>query len=51
MDSPPESAKYRACGVICVTRGTGEKHFPAVRAQDAAKVRAPERKSLSQAAG
>jgi hypothetical protein len=28
----------RACGFICATRGTGEKHFPAVRAQDAAKV-------------
>jgi hypothetical protein len=25
----------RACGFICVTRGTGEKHFPAFRAQDA----------------
>jgi hypothetical protein len=23
----------RACGFICVTRGTGEKYFPAVRAQ------------------
>ena len=28
----------RACGFICVMRGTGENHFPAVRAQDAAKV-------------
>ena len=28
----------RACGLICVTRGTGEKHFPAFRAQDVAKV-------------
>jgi hypothetical protein len=28
----------RACGFICVMRGTGEKHFPAFRAQDAAKV-------------
>jgi hypothetical protein len=28
----------RACGFICVMRGTGEKRFPAVRAQDAAKV-------------
>jgi hypothetical protein len=23
----------RACGFICVMRGTGENHFPAVRAQ------------------
>jgi hypothetical protein len=28
----------RACGFICVMRGTGEKHFPPVRARDAAKV-------------
>jgi hypothetical protein len=28
----------RARGLICVTRGTGEKHFPPIRAQDAAKV-------------
>jgi hypothetical protein len=28
----------RACGFICVMRGTGENYFPAVRAQDAAKV-------------
>jgi hypothetical protein len=28
----------RACGFICVKRGTGEKHFPAFRAQDATKV-------------
>jgi hypothetical protein len=28
----------RSCGFICVMRGSGEKHFPAVRAQDAAKV-------------
>jgi hypothetical protein len=28
----------RACGLIFVTRGTGEKHFPAFRAQDVANV-------------
>jgi hypothetical protein len=28
----------RAYGFICVMRGTGENYFPAVRAQDAAKV-------------
>jgi hypothetical protein len=28
----------RACGLICVMRGTGENHFPAFRAEDAAKV-------------
>jgi hypothetical protein len=28
----------RGCGLICVTRGTGEKHFPPIRAQDVAKV-------------
>ena len=28
----------RACGFILVMRGTGETHFPAFRAQDAAKV-------------
>jgi hypothetical protein len=28
----------RACGLICVMRGTGEKHFPAFGAQNAAKV-------------
>jgi hypothetical protein len=27
----------RACGLICVTRGTGDKHFPAVRAQTRSK--------------
>jgi hypothetical protein len=26
----------RACGLICVTHGTGENQFPAFRAQDAA---------------
>jgi hypothetical protein len=26
----------RACGLIFVTRGTGEKYFPAFRAQDVA---------------
>jgi hypothetical protein len=27
----------RACGLICVMRGTGENHFPAVRAQTRSK--------------
>jgi hypothetical protein len=28
----------RACGLICVTRGTGEKHFSTVCARDASSV-------------
>src|SRR5216683_7849555 len=27
----------RACGLICMMRGTGETHFPAVRAQTRSK--------------
>jgi hypothetical protein len=34
----PKRRIARACGLICMMRGTGENHFPAVRARAAAKV-------------